>query len=114
MTFEEWQGKHGPNGGAYDIEMQRAGWDGRKQQVEDLSALAARLARALRKAAPEHNLPALAMDYLQRKGLCGSPLRDAPNALAQADAACGVSPGAMGSASDCEDRKRHEHDKQRN
>ena len=80
MTFEEWQGKHGPNGGAYDIEMQRAGWDGRKQQVEDLSALAARLVRALRKAAPEHNLPALAMDYLQREGLCGSPLRDAPNA----------------------------------
>ena len=84
MTFEEWQGKHGPNGGAYDIEMQRAGWDGRKQQVEDLSALAARLARALRKAAPEHNLPALAMDYLQREGLCGSPLRDAPNSISAA------------------------------
>lgn len=82
MTFEEWQEKHGPNGGAYDIEMQRAGWDGRKQQVEDLSALAARLVRALRKAAPEHNLPALAMDYLQREGLCGSPLRDAPNYFA--------------------------------
>ena len=27
MTFEEWQQKHGPNGGAYDIEMMRAGWD---------------------------------------------------------------------------------------
>lgn len=80
MTFEEWQEKHGPNGGAYDIEMLRAGWDGRQQQVEDLSALAVRLVRALRKAAPEHNLPALAMDYLQREGLCGSPLRDAPNA----------------------------------
>ena len=26
MTFEEWQAKHGPNGGAYDIDMQRAGW----------------------------------------------------------------------------------------
>ncbi len=26
--FEEWQAKHGPNGGAYDIEMQRAGWNG--------------------------------------------------------------------------------------
>lgn len=80
MTFEEWQEKHGPNGGAYDIEMQRAGWDGRKQQVEDLAALTARLVRALRKAAPEHNLPTLALDYLQREGLCGAPLREAPNA----------------------------------
>ena len=25
-SFDEWQAKHGPNGGAYDIEMQRAGW----------------------------------------------------------------------------------------
>jgi hypothetical protein len=32
MTFDEWQRKHGPNGGAYDIEMQRAGWDGRGSQ----------------------------------------------------------------------------------
>ena len=39
MTFDEWQRKHGPNGGAYDIEMQRAGWNGRKQQIEDLVAL---------------------------------------------------------------------------
>ena len=80
MTFEEWQGKHGPNGGAYGIEMQRAGWDGRKQQVDDLAALVARLARLLRKAAPEQDLPEKAMDYLQREGLCGSPLREAPNA----------------------------------
>ncbi len=28
MTFDEWQAKHGPNGGAYDIEQQRAGWEG--------------------------------------------------------------------------------------
>jgi hypothetical protein len=28
MSFEEWHAKHGPNGGAYDIEMQRAGWGG--------------------------------------------------------------------------------------
>lgn len=32
MTFEEWQAKHGPNGGAYDIEMQRAGWNGAMAQ----------------------------------------------------------------------------------
>lgn len=80
MTFEEWQAKHGPNGGAYDIEMQRAGWDGRgKHQVDDLAALVVRLARLLRKSAPENDLPALAMDYLQREELCGSPLRGSPN-----------------------------------
>ena len=35
------------------------------------------------------------------------PLREllTPNALAQADAACGVSPGAMGSAAHYEERK---------
>lgn len=27
MTFDEWQAKHGPNGAAYDIDMQRAGWN---------------------------------------------------------------------------------------
>lgn len=100
MTFEEWQEKHGPNGGAYDIEMQRAGWEGRKQQVEDLSALAERLVRALRKAAPEHNLPARAMDYLQREGLFGSPLREAPNAIGQrASPASGASAAPTGCAS---------------
>lgn len=79
MTFEEWQENNAPNGGAYDIEMQRAGWDGRKQQVEDLTALVARLARHLRKAAPEQDLPEKALDYLLREGLCGSPLREVPN-----------------------------------
>ena len=28
LTFAGWQAKHGPNGAAYDIEMQQAGWDG--------------------------------------------------------------------------------------
>lgn len=51
-----------------------------QRNVVDLAMLVARLARALRKAAPEHDLPARAMDYLQREGLCGSPLREAPNA----------------------------------
>jgi len=45
MTFKEWQDKHGPNGGEYDIEMQRAGWDGAmthsqcKEQQETIDKL---------------------------------------------------------------------------
>jgi hypothetical protein len=44
-------------------------------RVDDLSALVARLARALRKAAPENDLSGKALDYLKREGLEGSPLR---------------------------------------
>lgn len=33
------------------------------------------LSSALAKAAPHHSLPGRATDYLQRKGLAGSPLR---------------------------------------
>lgn len=36
MKFEEWQQKYGPNGAAYDIEMQRAGWDGRQSEIDKL------------------------------------------------------------------------------
>ena len=43
--------------------------------LENLSSLVARLARALKKAQPGHPLPGQAMAYLQRKGLAGSPLR---------------------------------------
>lgn len=57
-----------------------AGFDLHARNVGDLAMLVAQLARALRKAAPAHDLPARAMDYLQREGLCGSPLREAPNA----------------------------------
>lgn len=35
-----------------------------------------RLARSLRKAAPDHDLPSKALDYLARNGLQCSPLRD--------------------------------------
>lgn len=48
----------------------------RDDRVDDLSMLVRRLVHALSKAAPDHTLPAKAMDYLQRKGLQGSPLRD--------------------------------------
>jgi hypothetical protein len=50
-----------------------------KREADDLAALVARLVRALRNAAPEHELPAMAVDYLQRSGLCGSPLRETTN-----------------------------------
>lgn len=44
--------------------------------VGDLAMLVARLARKLRKAAPADELPAQALDYLNRNGLKGSPLRE--------------------------------------
>lgn len=47
-------------------------------EIDDLSALVRRLAQALCKASPDNDLPAKALDYLQRKGLQGSPLRSAP------------------------------------
>ena len=43
--------------------------------VGDLAMLVARLARKLRKAAPADELPAQALDYLNRNGLTGSQLR---------------------------------------
>ena len=44
--------------------------------VDDLAALVLRLVRALRKAAPDNELSVRALDYLRRKGLVESPLRD--------------------------------------
>lgn len=46
-----------------------------QQPVEDLACLVRRLVHQLRKAAPAHDLPEKAMDYLKRKGLQGSPYR---------------------------------------
>lgn len=45
-------------------------------EVGDLAALVRQLAHSLRKAAPGHELANRAVDYLVRKGLQGSPLRD--------------------------------------
>lgn len=45
----------------------------------DLAMLTKRLAHALREAAPAHDLPTRALDYLQRMGLLGSPLRETHN-----------------------------------
>lgn len=44
-------------------------------EAEDLSMLVKQLVRQLRKANPCSDLPDKAMDYLQRKGLQGSPFR---------------------------------------
>ena len=43
--------------------------------VDDMAALVKQLVQALRKAAPNHALPAKALDYLRRQDLLGSPLR---------------------------------------
>lgn len=47
-----------------------------QKNVRELAMLVSKLVLALRKAAPDHNLPAKALDYLQRNDLLGSPLRD--------------------------------------
>lgn len=47
--------------------------------TDDLATLVQRLARRLRKAAPDSELPGQATDYLRRNGLQGSPLRETPN-----------------------------------
>lgn len=44
-------------------------------ELDDIAALVRRLAHALRKAAPDHDLPENALDYLKRKGLDTSPFR---------------------------------------
>ncbi|AMW64508.1 hypothetical protein QIT80_gp48 (endogenous virus) [Pseudomonas phage phiAH14a] len=50
--------------------------------VDDLCALTKQFAQSLRKAAPGNDLPEKALDYLRRKGLQGSPMR---NRVAAAD-----------------------------
>lgn len=47
--------------------------------VDDLAALVKRLAHSLRQAAPDNDLPEKALDYLRRKGMQGSPLREVAN-----------------------------------
>jgi hypothetical protein len=46
-------------------------------EVDDLAALVRQLVHALKKASPTSPLAARSVDYLQRKGLQGSPLRAA-------------------------------------
>ena len=48
--------------------------------VDELAQLVKQLVQSLRKATPDAELPAKALDYLKRKELCGSPLREVYNA----------------------------------
>lgn len=50
-----------------------------EKTTDDLAALVKRLAHLLLKAAPGSNLSEIAMDYLARNDLQGSPLRETPN-----------------------------------
>ena len=47
-----------------------------KTQVGDLAALVRRLVHALRKSAPDNDLPAKALDYLNRNGIPTTMLRE--------------------------------------
>lgn len=49
--------------------------------VDDLAQLVKRLVHQLRKAAPDNELSEKALDYLKRKELLGSPLREVSNAV---------------------------------
>lgn len=53
-----------------------AKWHSDLPMVGELAMLVARLARKLRKATPGDELPAQALDYLNRNDLNGSPLRE--------------------------------------
>lgn len=75
MSYEVWgepdDGPELPNGWLDEDEAYEL-----QQNVANLASLVMRLAHALRTAKPEHGLPDKAMDYLQREGLCGSPLKE--------------------------------------
>jgi len=43
--------------------------------VDELAQMVKRLARSLRKADPDNSFPEMAINYLERKELLGSPLR---------------------------------------
>lgn len=47
-----------------------------KTEVEEFAVLTSRLARQLKKAAPDNELPGRVADYLKRTGRQGSPLRE--------------------------------------
>lgn len=56
-------------------------------RIEDLAMLVTMLARKLRRAEPTSDLPGRATDYLCRKGLQGSPLRDEATFIVRPSAA---------------------------
>ncbi len=56
------------------------------QRTQDLAMLVRMLASSLKRHAPESNLVARATNYLAAKGLAGTPLRDPPAPVEQAEA----------------------------
>ena len=46
-----------------------------EKAMDEMAMMIRKLVRALRKAAPEHDLPQQALDYLTRKGLQGRVFR---------------------------------------
>jgi hypothetical protein len=50
--------------------------DAARPSADDMAMMIRKLARRLKKTAPDSDLPARAMDYLRRHGLEGSPLRE--------------------------------------
>ncbi|MFG9233249.1 hypothetical protein ACEPXW_16250 [Pseudomonas aeruginosa] len=56
------------------------------QRTQELAMLVRMLASSLKRHAPESNLVARATNYLAAKGLAGTPLRDAPASVEQAEA----------------------------
>lgn len=46
-----------------------------EKELDEMAMMIRKLAQALRKAAPEHDLPQKALDYLKRKGLQGRVFR---------------------------------------
>ncbi|WP_336187117.1 hypothetical protein [Pseudomonas aeruginosa] len=69
------------------------------QRTQDLAMLVRMLASSLKRHAPESNLVARATNYLAAKGLAGTPLRDPPAPVEQAEPAscqgtnCGTTTG---------------------
>lgn len=60
---------------AHACEMAQKDYAELERVTDDLAALVRQLVRSLREAAPQHDLPDKALDYLKRKGLQGTPLR---------------------------------------
>jgi hypothetical protein len=70
-------------------------------RVDDLAMLVRQLVHSLKKAKPDSNLAARAVDYLQRKSLAGSPLRTG-EAGAQPDQRESAAEGVMLSKGECD------------
>lgn len=88
VKFEAWAKAHGYDivrsypSGSYKASNTSVGWGAWQaslqadQRLANLTVLVKRLVRAVRKTSPDSGLAFMAMSYLERSGLTGSPLRD--------------------------------------